>query len=83
MMRNHLAPQWIHDCDQCTFLGGMGDWDLYHCTKQPKMPTVIARYSHEPSANKSGMVAANVDPELGEAKERAERLGLSCTFGGG
>lgn len=70
------VPRWHHDgCPNCTFLGTMNDWDLYHCTQDGTIPTVIARYSHEGEAYKSGLPALD-DPELAEARKRAILLGL-------
>ena len=67
-------PHFTHDCDVCTFLGHFNGYDLYvHATEGIK--TVIAR-NGEDGAYKSGIWAANSDPELAEAKKRAIERGL-------
>lgn len=71
-------PQFQHDCDKCTFLGRHGDNDLYFCGQEgfTSNPTVIARYSSEPSHYQSGLPGADVIEELAEAKRRAIAVGL-------
>jgi len=79
-------PQFIHDCDKCTFLGryrsrmfsvvpkGSADpisnYDLYYCGC-----TVVARYGDKGSDYTSGFGTVGVLP-LREARIRAERLGV-------
>lgn len=85
------SPQFIHDCEACTFLGRYygknyeGDAelrhaDLYHCSGEP---TVIARFSSDGPDYSSGMVfTEGPGPTLAslvEARRRAEEMGLKCT----
>ena len=49
-------PRHKHDCDQCDYLGQYEGADLYFCGKS--LPTVIARYSDEPSDYTSGLEIA-------------------------
>jgi len=73
------SPKFKHDCEACTFLGTHNDHDLYYCG-QTSVPTVIARYGHAGPDYKSGLVMADFDDELGEARDRAEKKGLKVTF---
>lgn len=68
-------PKFLHDCDNCTFLGSFNGHDLYHCMQDGHMPTVIARFGSEGHKYKSGLVFATTDPELGEARRRAADAG--------
>ena len=78
-----LRPHYTHDCRHCTFLGpycAFGDdkyADLYHCIQgdEKKIPTVIARFSSEPSDNQSGVNFYQM-PYLMEAQRRAGIAGL-------
>jgi hypothetical protein len=72
---NKIKPLFVHDCDQCIFLGSFNDCDLYVHTS-PIWPTVIARWSSDGPDYYSGLMFADTRPELGEAKRRAESLGL-------
>jgi hypothetical protein len=69
-----------HDCTSCTFLAYVRidgvSADLYHCMQDGSIPTVIARFSNEPSDNISGLAFAPVDLHLGVAKELAYRKKL-------
>jgi len=50
-------PNHTHDCDKCIYLGETGTpkpTDLYYC-EQGGFPTLIARYSSEPSDYSSGL----------------------------
>ena len=75
----HSAPQFAHDHDKCVFLGPVTlegtDADLYYCD-QSGMPTVIARFSDQDSDYTSGLVLAEHDPFLSEAKRRATTRGI-------
>jgi hypothetical protein len=54
-------------------------FDLYFCmsgTPGHEWPTVIARYGNDGPDYKSGLFAADTDPELSLAKKLAEKLGL-------
>lgn len=70
-------PQYQHDCDECTFLGQYGNYDLYFCTQGGgyRSPTVIARYGNDGPEYTSGMIFAGSDP-LKEALQRANEAGL-------
>lgn len=50
-----MKPNYVHDCDKCTFLGSaVVDGkvvDLYHCAYEP---TIIARWSSEGGDYSSG-----------------------------
>jgi hypothetical protein len=70
-------PRYPHNCQDCTYLGRLDKYDLYHCP-QHGLPTVIACYGAE-GAYKSGMsFAKGIDPELSEARRRALALKLRC-----
>lgn len=71
---NEANPLFVHDCDRCTFLGSFNNHDLYVHTGG--WPTVIARWSSDGPDYYSGLMFADTRPELGEAKRRAESLGL-------
>lgn len=49
-------PQFEHDCNACKFLGRAEHFpaDLYFCP-QGNIPTIIARFSSDPSDYSSGM----------------------------
>jgi hypothetical protein len=74
-----LPPQFQHNCDQCVFLGRAHHdgtaADLYFCPQTGTLPTVLARYSNEPSEYLSGIFATET-PLLVLAKERAVERGL-------
>lgn len=76
-------PNFNHDCKCCVSLGdivaGGKTADLYFCRGAGPSPTVIARYSDEPSDYASGMAFTNVEngsAELIVARIRAEARGL-------
>jgi len=55
-------PAYIHDCDKCIYLGSYVDdkevaWDLYCCGNGS--PTIIARYSNEPTHYVSGIYSGS------------------------
>ena len=54
------TPRHAHDCDECTFVGRMGRYDLYyhHDGEQPISSTPIARYGDNGDYI-SGMPIAN------------------------
>lgn len=73
------SPRFTHDCDCCHFLGTLqaaaGPCDLYAHVKG--VPTVIARYSDEPSDYASGLCFSyGMNPVLTEARYRAVERGL-------
>jgi len=68
-------PRYKHDCDTCTFLGRHGEADLYFCMQHGTMPTVIARFGAGADYT-SGLLLADVDPYLAEARARAHARGL-------
>lgn len=55
------TPRYEHDgCESCVFLGRYLEYDLYFCRqpnpdKTAELPTVMARWSDEPSEYLSGM----------------------------
>jgi hypothetical protein len=65
-------PIFEHDCEKCIFLGHYEGYDLYFCKNEP---TVIARYG-ENGDYMSGLIFADINPVLGEAKRRAIELCL-------
>lgn len=71
------GPKFVHDDDHCTFLGHFEGADLYHCDQGGVLPTLIARHSDQDSDYVSGLCFADRDPQIGEAKRRAEALGLN------
>ena len=48
-------PLYEHDCQNCKFLATLNNADLYVCTSQNKIDTVIARYSSEHGDYISGL----------------------------
>lgn len=74
------TPLYIHDCDECHFLGTfVGEdfdmADLYVCNYQG-MITVIARRSSYGPDYVSGLAFIDSEPSLGEAFKRADARGL-------
>lgn len=71
-------PHFKHDCDTCNYLGGYVDrgqiMDLYFCDQGNHFPTVVLRYSDEPSENASGIRFSG--PGFVEARRRAVDKGL-------
>lgn len=67
--------RYVHDCDECKFVGVYKEHDLYFCKNEP---TVIARYGNEGYEYSSGLVFAEKDGSkpLYEAKKNAIRLNL-------
>jgi hypothetical protein len=41
-----VTPQFVHDCDNCVFVGRMNDYDIYTCTQLGNR-TVVARFSDD------------------------------------
>ncbi len=73
-------PRHQHDCDCCHFLGrfenGRGEADLYAHTQGP-CRTLIARYGSHGSDYSSGSgFSYGINPDLTEARRRAQDLGL-------
>lgn len=67
--------RYIHDCEECVFLGTHSHYDLYYCEANP---TVIARYGTDGDYN-SGLACASTDPVLAIATVRAIAAGLLTT----
>ena len=53
-----MQSRFSHHCDNCTFLGIHGKFDLYYCETAKPLPTVILRYGDHGSDYNSGMVFA-------------------------
>ena len=76
-----MTPKYEHDCDRCVYLGEYVDdhvddrpsADLYWC--RGPIPTVVARWSSEPSCYTSGIAFIGFCPALTEAFARAYRWG--------
>jgi len=72
-------PRFDHECQHCVFLGPHDycghTFDLYFCA-QWGYPTVLARASDKPADYFSGLPLSHCHPILGEAKTRAQRMGL-------
>jgi len=68
-------PKFIHDCDNCIFLGIYEEYDLYYCDNEP---TIIARYGDNGPDYMSGMIFAQPDKSepLYKAKQLAIEKGL-------
>jgi hypothetical protein len=77
MPKTNEKPQFTHDCDICTFLGTFNGADLYHHAESS--PTIIARFSSDGPDYTSGVILADVNPFLGEAKRRALARYLKCS----
>jgi hypothetical protein len=78
-------PRFKHDCKNCTFLGEWQEYDLYHCLQGLNDPTLVARYSDEPSNYRAGLPSIrslamkndeDYDSPIVVAYRRAEKLGL-------
>ena len=71
-----MNKRFIHDCDDCIFLGQYKEFDLYFCPMGSQ--TVIARYSDEGGDYHSGLEFAKAGriPQLVEAYERAKEKGI-------
>lgn len=48
-------PRYVHDCEQCKFLGLYEEYDLYFCDQNKFGPTVVARYGDEGDEYTSGL----------------------------
>ncbi|MEQ9363047.1 MAG: hypothetical protein RIF32_02320 [Leptospirales bacterium] len=77
-------------CDDCTYLGQSGEYDLYHCL-QVGAPTAIARYGNEgadcatlPYFHKDSPLPPDYEtgPALKEAWRRADQVGLPADRSG-
>lgn len=64
--------RYIHDCDECVFLGAESQYDLYFCGANP---TVIARYGTE-GDYLSGLALVSKVPVLAVAAGLALDRGL-------
>jgi hypothetical protein len=60
-----LTPRYTHHCEQCKFLGGHNEFDLYYCF-QSAVPTLIARFSNAVPDYQSGW------PSESEALKKAK-----------
>ena len=73
-----LSPRfarYTHDCDVCTFLGVFDGSDLYfHPGGDLVSPTVIARFSDDPSDYTSGLAFTKQDIRL----RHAARMAVAC-----
>lgn len=67
------TPQFIHDCQQCVFLGRFQKHDLYYC---PKEQTLTGRFDHDDTDCVIAMAEPTTAPILGEAYRRAKERGL-------
>lgn len=67
--------RYMHDCEECVFLGTHDQYDLYYCEANP---TVIARYGAE-GDYLSGLLLASLVPVLAIATVRAINAGLLTT----
>lgn len=73
-------PRYQHDCEKCKALGKFAEYDLYFCeTDLGSHPTVIARYGDEGHEYTSGLLFADFDPAIAEAKKRAIANGYLST----
>jgi hypothetical protein len=77
------TPKYIHDCEECEYLGQYAEADLYF--HKGALATLIARFSSEPSDYASVPAWINYDEgcsyDLGrgyirEARRRASEMGL-------
>lgn len=59
--------RYLHDCEECVFLGTHERYDLYYCNANP---TVIARYGKD-GDYLSGLACASLVPVLAVAAIRA------------
>lgn len=67
--------RYLHDCEECVFLGTHERYDLYCC---PANPTVIARYGTD-GDYLSGLLVAGTVPVLAIATVRAITAGVLTT----
>jgi len=81
-LSGYTKPRFEHDCPNCNYLGRHKGKDIYHCA-QGGNPTIIVRYSGEPSGYSSGMVFAQQAVEdcdfnnsFAQGYMRAKVLGL-------
>lgn len=73
-------PRYEHDCPRCRWLGQHGEADLYFCPGSLANATVVARKSSDGPDYSSGMsFGYGLNPELSEARRRAQRAGL-CRY---
>lgn len=78
MLENPEVPTFLHDCNDCVFLGHMLDSDMYFCDMgNNEGYTVIARKSSVPEDYISGLEMAPYVPELDVALSLANALGLT------
>jgi hypothetical protein len=73
---NRPENHFVHECERCVYLGEYRQHDLYFCTKQPNVPTVLARYGNDPSDYVSGVELATRDLILAEAVALARARNL-------
>jgi hypothetical protein len=77
-------PRWEHDCVDCTWLGSLGDADLYACIlgvgpDNLRIQTVIARYGPD-GEYVSGLDFVNQNPRLAAAFNRAQTYILQVRY---
>lgn len=57
-------PRYVHDCDNCVFLGDHRGGDAYVCP-QGNHPTIVVRWSDEPPHYDSGQhILGYLDPDM-------------------
>jgi hypothetical protein len=61
--------RFIHDCENCLFVGQFQEYDLYFCDQGGFSPTVIARYGSDGPEYTSGINFSH--PVLQETQQRA------------
>jgi hypothetical protein len=62
---SNVKPRFIHDCEQCVFLGQDEEHDFYFCPSPSGFHTVIARFGSDGPDYASGL-------EIAEAVEKRE-----------
>jgi len=73
-----MTPLYRHSCEYCTYLGSLEEHDLYICDRHNRrVPSVLARYGHEPWEYMSSQCDYAVLPLLREAVCRARQRGLT------
>lgn len=66
-----MKAKYKHDCDCCNFLGHYEEHDLYYCSQDGGIPTVIARWGNDGHDYSSGLSFVNHIPVIAEASRRA------------
>lgn len=70
-----MKPRFVHDCDNCTFIGQTAEYDLYVCP-QGTLRTIIGRYGNDGPDYVSGGGVVFIETPMGRIRMKFEEKHL-------